>query len=184
MDVRPMIPTITSESTSYPQTPKINCSAFALITIGHGDARLYLLQWNTKWGVYNLIGGKVDNSRGDSSSFVRTIHRELEEEMGIKYPEDYTIKRELKPIYLSQYSQHQRCFKNYHFHVFDVDIFPNLPFGIDKNRNFARWLSTGRQNIFVTKEEILQSRTFQNRPVSRTTKLILQKLGELTPHDC
>lgn len=179
-----MIPTITAEGTSYPLKPKINHSAFALIAIGKGDSRRYLLQWNTKWGVYNLIGGKVDNTKGDGSSFLRALHRELEEEMGLNHPEDYTIKQELKPIYLSQYSQRQRSFKNYHFCVFDVDIFPNLPLDGDKSRNFARWLSTGRQNVFTSKEEILQLRTYQNRPISRTTRLILQELGELPTYDC
>ena len=179
-----MIPTVTVESTDYPLKPKVDHSAFALINIGHGDSRLYLLQWNTKWGVFNLIGGKVDNDRGDENSFVQTMHRELEEEMGLKHPEDYIIQRELKHIYLSQYSQRQRTFKNYHFCVFAVDIFPNLPIDRNKAYNYARWLSTGRQNIFTSKEEILQLRTYQNRPISRTTRLILQELGELSMYPC
>lgn len=179
-----MIPTLTSDSTSCPLNPKINHSAFALITIGKSDSRLYLLQWNTKWGVYNLIGGKVDNSKGDSSSFVRTMHRELEEEMGLRHPEDYAIQQELKPIYLSQYSRRQRKFKNYHFRIFDVSVFPNLSIDKEKSQSVARWLSTGRQNVFVSKEEIYQLRTYQNRPISRTTKLILEELGELKTYNC
>lgn len=184
MDVQTMIPTFNLESTGYPLKPKVNHSAFALIAIGHGDSRLYLLQWNTKWGVFNLIGGKVDNDKGDGNSFVQTMHRELEEEMGLKHPEDYIIQRELKHIYISQFSQRQRAFKNYHFCVFDVVIFPNLPIDKDKAHNYARWLSTGRQNIFTSKEEILQLRTYQNRPISRTTRLILHELEELPPYAC
>lgn len=179
-----MIPTITKESTGFPLNPQINHSAFALITMGFDDSRSYLLQWNTEWGAYNLLGGKIDNDKGDNNSFERTMHREIEEEMGLKSPEEYTIKKELKHIYLSQYSQRQHVFKNYHFCVFDVEIFPNLSLDRDKSQNFACWLSTGSQNIFVSKEEILQLRTYQNRSISRTTRLILQELRELPTHAC
>jgi 8-oxo-dGTP pyrophosphatase MutT (NUDIX family) len=184
MGVQPMIPTITSEGTSYPLKPQVNHSAFALITIGQGDSRMYLLQWNSKWGSFNLIGGKVDNTKGDENSFSHAMRRELEEEMGLKHPDDYIVQGELKHIYLSQFSQRQQVFKNYHFCVFAVDIFPNLPMDRDRSYSFARWLSTGRQNIFTSKEEVLQLRTYQNRPISRTTRLVLQELGELPAHGC
>jgi 8-oxo-dGTP pyrophosphatase MutT (NUDIX family) len=181
MDVQSMSLSPITGSTKHPLTPNVNHSAFAFITIGQGDSQRYLLQWNAKWGVFNLIGGKVDNSKGDDSSFRLAMHRELEEEMGLKHPEDYLIARELKHIYLSQYSQRHRIFKNYHFCVFVVDIFPNLE--LDKVQ-FVRWLSTGRQNVFCSKEEIIQLRTYQNRPISRTTRLILQELGELSGYAC
>jgi hypothetical protein len=36
-------------------------SSFASITMGSGEDRKYLLQWNSNWNMFNLIGGKVDN---------------------------------------------------------------------------------------------------------------------------
>lgn len=169
-----MMPTLNTESTVNPLSSKINHSSFALITAGQGESRRFLLQWNSKWGVFNLIGGKIDNLKGDENSFLHAIQRELEEEMGIIYPQDYVIEQELKHIFLSQYSQRHRMFKNYHFCVFTVNIFPDLHTG---NVEFAQWLSTGRPNIFTSKEEIFQLRTYQNSPISRTTKLILQEIG-------
>lgn len=177
-----MIPTSTTQSTNRLLKPNINQSAFALITVGHGNACRYLLQWNAKWGVFNLIGGKIDNTRGDGDSFIQAMHRELEEEMGLKHPEDYIIERELKHIYLSQYSQQHQIFKNYHFCVFVVNIFPYLLIDKTKEHSFARWLSTGNHNTYSSKKEINQLSTYQNRPISRTTRLILQELGELPPY--
>lgn len=179
-----MISTQNTESTNNPLSAKVNHSSFALITAGHGDTRRYLLQWNAKWGVFNLIGGKVDNTRGDDNSFAHALQRELAEEMGLNYPQDYVIKKELKHIHISQYSQQHRTFKNYHFCVFVIDIFPNL-FGDEMREHcYAHWLSTGSHNVYSTKEEIIQLRTYQNRPISRTTKLILQELGEIFSYPC
>ncbi len=172
-----MMPTFNTQSTNNPLSSKVNHSSFALITAGLGEARRYLLQWNAKWGVFNLIGGKIDNMKGDENSFLHAIHRELEEEMGILYPQDYVIQQELKHIFLNQYSQRQRMFRTYHFCVFAIDIFPDLH---TSNVEFAQWLSTGCQNVYTSKEEIFQLRTYQNSPISRTTKLILQELGCLS----
>ena len=62
--------------------PNKQYSAFALITMEEGEERKYLLQWNARWGVFNLIGGKLDNERGDNNSLARTIYREIEEDYG------------------------------------------------------------------------------------------------------
>lgn len=179
-----MVPTLNSESINNSLPPKVDYGSFALITVGQGDLRQYLLQWNKKWGVFNLIGGKIDNARGDDNSFVQTLHRELAEEMGLTHPQDYVVEKELKHIYLSQYSQQYQVFKNYHFCVFVIDIFPNLLIDKEQRHCYARWLSTGNHNVYSTKEEIIQLRTYQNRPISRTTKLILQELGEISPYPC
>ncbi|MCZ7665780.1 MAG: hypothetical protein M5U34_00370 [Chloroflexi bacterium] len=39
-------------------------SSFALITVGSGEDRKYLLQWNENWGMYNLVGGRLVNEKG------------------------------------------------------------------------------------------------------------------------
>ncbi|MBK8988592.1 MAG: hypothetical protein IPM39_21400 [Chloroflexi bacterium] len=159
--------------------PDIERSALAFIAIGEGQNRSYLLQWNAQWGVFNLIGGKVDNARGDSNSFMRAICREIEEEMGLTSPHDCYIVKELKQIYLRQFSQRYKMLKNYHFCVFAIDIFPELPLDRRRQYTFARWLSTGRENVYVSAEEICQLRTKDNRPISMTTRYILQMLDEI-----
>jgi len=169
-----MLSLITSPA---PLDQYVEQSALALISVGSGTDRKYLLQWNARWGAFNLIGGKVDNARGDENSFIRAICREIEEEMGLKSPHDCYIVEELKHIYLRQYSRRDKILKNYHFCIFAVDIFPSLRLNHDRLNLFARWLSTGRENIYVSEQEIIQLHTWDNRPISLTTRFILQALN-------
>ena len=157
----------------------IERSALALIAAGSGKERKYLLQWNVRWEVFNLIGGKVDNSRGDEDSFIRAIRREIEEEMGLSSPQDCYIVEETKQIYLRQYSRRDKVLKNYHFCVFVVEIFPRLRLESSGPKMFARWLSTGRENVYVTAAEICRLRTQDGRPISLTTRYILQAMNEI-----
>lgn len=161
----------------------VELSALALITTGVAGERKYLLQWNSGWELFHLIGGKVDNSRGDQDSFRRAICREIEEEMGLSSPQDCYIVDEMKHIYLRQYSRRDKVLKNYHFCIFSVEIFPGLPLNRNGRSSFARWLSTGRENVYVTAEEICRLRTGDNRPISLTTRYILQALQEI-PYRC
>lgn len=153
-------------------------SALALIAEGVGEERKYLLQWNVRWSVFNLIGGKVDNDLGDNGSFLRALCRELEEEMGLVMQQDCFVARELKHIFVRQHSRPDNQVKNYHFCVFAVEIFPDLPLSSNRPHTFARWLSTGRENLFVTAPEIARLRTYDNRPISVTTRTILRALNE------
>lgn len=156
-------------------------AAFAFIAIGMGEERRYLLQWNAKWDMFNLIGGKVENGKGDDDSFARAIRRELEEEMGLKGPDECYVVRELQHVQVRQFSYRERVVKDYRFRVFEVEIFPSLlPMNGARPNYAARWLSTGRENIFVSSQEIENLRTQAGRPISPTTRYILQALGELT----
>lgn len=157
-------------------------AAFAFIAIGTGEDRRYLLQWNAKWDMFNLIGGKLENGKGDDDSFARAIRRELEEEMGLKGPDECYVVRELQQVPVRQFSYRERMVKDYHFGVFEVEIFPALlPMNGARPNYAARWLSTGRENIFVSRQEIENLRTQAGRPISPTTRYILQALGELSP---
>lgn len=158
--------------------PQYERSALALIVEGVGEDRKYLLQWNARWSVFNLIGGKVDNGRGDNDSFARALCRELEEEMGLMTPQDCFVAKELKHVFLRQHSQADNLVKNYHFCVFAVEIFPDLPLSHSRPHTFARWLSTGRENVFVSADEIARLYTYDNRPISVTTRCILRALNE------
>ncbi|MFQ5397972.1 MAG: NUDIX domain-containing protein [Anaerolineae bacterium] len=154
-------------------------SAFALITVGEGEERKYLLQWNTNWGMFNLIGGKMDNSRGDGDSFARTIQREMMEELGLNSPRDYRIVREYQPIQTRQFSRREFVHKDYVFHVFQIEFSPRHPKTQEEYAWFSQRLSQHRENILVSRGEIERLRTVNNRPISDTTRMILQKLGEI-----
>lgn len=155
-------------------------SAFAIIAIGQKNERRYLLQWNANWQMFNLIGGKVDNNKGDNNSLRRTIERELEEELGVVCPQECQVGRELGQLKMQQFSHREQMVKNYHFALFDVKILPNLPIDSESPHYFARWLSTGRENIFVSAGEIQNLSTVGGRPISATTRHVLQILGEIS----
>lgn len=156
-------------------------SAFALATIGNGDKRKYLLQWNDNWGMYNLIGGKLDNDKGDKASFARTIQRELNEELGLRSHKDYRIVKEFKPLLTRQFSRRQNVFKDYEFRVFQIELLPRHPMSPEEFDFFAQRLSPERENILVSRAEIERLRTLDNRPISETTRMVLQELGEIAP---
>jgi 8-oxo-dGTP pyrophosphatase MutT (NUDIX family) len=155
------------------------CSAFAFIAVGQGEQRRYLLQWNETWGVFNLIGGKLDNSKGDAGLLSRALLRELEEELGLKCREDFEILRCLKTVKMRQYSRRENKTKNYRFDIYDVTLFPQLLNTLHTPNYAARWFSTCYENVFASAEEIANLATANNRVISSTTKRILQALGEL-----
>lgn len=152
-------------------------SAFALIMLGAGDCRRYVLQWNENWRVYNLIGGKMDNSKGDSNCFLKTICRELEEETGLVAFKDCHIGQEMIHLEMRQYSRREKRMKEYQFGVFEVSLFPQLMLNPKQLHNVVQWLSTGRSNVVVTLEEIANLMTVTKKPISQTTHYILQQLG-------
>lgn len=154
-------------------------SAFALIAFGAGANRRYLLQWNENWRVYNLIGGKMDNGKGDNHSFFRTICRELEEETGLVPFKDCHVGSEMIQLEMHQYSRREKRMKEYQFAVFEVTLFPQLTLHPKQLNNAMQWLSTGRSNVVVTLEEVANLMTVGNKPISPTTHYILQELGHL-----
>ncbi len=158
-------------------------SAFSLITVGSGEERKFLLQWNDNWGMFNLIGGKIDNEKGDRDSFARAIQRELLEELGLKSPKDYRIVRELRPLLKRQFSRREYVFKDYEFRIFKIEFLPRHPVTSEEYDRFSARLSADRENMLVTRAEIERLRTGDGRPISETTRMILQELGEITAFD-
>ncbi|MBK8903091.1 MAG: NUDIX domain-containing protein [Anaerolineaceae bacterium] len=98
-------------------SPSITRAAFALIAAEYDGERSYLLQWNSKWGCYNFIGGKVEKDGSDNGDFARTIRREIAEEMGIEL-EKLLVEQEIKQIRLWQFSQREKKLKAYLFSIF------------------------------------------------------------------
>lgn len=158
-------------------------SSFALVTVGSGEDRKYMLQWNANWGMFNLIGGRIDNDKGDRDSFARTIQRELREELGLQSPKDYRIVKEFKPLHRRQFSRRQYVFKDYEFRVFLIELLPRHPVNREEYEFYAQRLSGDRENILVSRAEIERLRTVTNRPISETTRMILQDLGEINAAD-
>jgi hypothetical protein len=156
-------------------------SAFALITIGGGEERKYMLQWNDNWEMFNLTGGRIDNSKGDRDSFARAIQREMLEELGLRSPKDYRIIREFKPLKKRQFSRREHVFKDYEFHIFQIEFSPRHPISREEYEWFAQRLSPEREHLLVSRGEIERLRTTSNRPISETTRMILQELGEIKP---
>lgn len=154
-------------------------SSFALISIGVGDERKYLLQWNDNWGMFNLVGGKVDNKKGDKDSFARTIQREMKEELGLSSHKDFHILKEFKPLYKRQFSRRQYVYKDYEFRVFQMELLPRHPMTTEEFHLFTPRITSDRENILVSRAEIERLRTSDNRPISETTRAILQDLGEI-----
>lgn len=154
-------------------------SSFALVAIGSGEERKYLLQWNDNWGMFNLVGGKLDNKKGDKNSFARTIQREMKEELGLNSHKDYRISKEFKPLYKRQFSRRQYVFKDYEFRVFNIELTPRHPMTVEEYNLYSHRLSPERENILVSRAEIERLRTNDNRPISETTRDILQDLSEI-----
>ena len=118
----------------------------------------------------------MDNSKGDDDCFIRTISRELEEETGLSAPQDCRIVREVKQIEMRQYSRREKRMKDYQFGVFEVELFPQLTLQPHQRQNAVKWLSTGRQNVLVSPSEVNNLLTQTNKPISPTTRHILQNV--------
>ena len=162
-------------------SPSITRAAFALIATEYKGERCYLLQWNSKWGCYNFVGGKVEKDRGENGDFARTIRREITEEMGIEL-EKLLVGQEIKQVRLWQFSQREKRVKAYLFSIFEINFFPNLPMERQMIIRSLRWLSSKHDNIYVSRKEIMNLRTADGKPISKTVRRILSELGELSTH--
>ncbi len=141
-------------------------AAFAYITIQDQGNVYYLLRWNKNWRMYNLIGGKLENRKGDNGDLSRTLRRELFEEIGLNGSCDYDV-RELIQVNIRQFSQREKRNKNYHFIVYEVEIYsPELRTRIIKDS----------QNILVNATEITALETITGKPISQTARHILEEI--------
>lgn len=154
-------------------------SAQALVKVGHGEKRKYLMQWNENWERFNLVGGRINNDKGDRDSFARALQRKLREELGIRSPKDYRIVRELKPIIRQQFSRREQVFKDYEFRLFDVELLPRHPRDSEEFARLAQRFSGAHENVLLSRIEIQHLRTVAGRPISETTRMILQEIGEI-----
>ena len=154
-------------------------SALALVTIGQGDNRKYLMQWNRNWDRFNLVGGRINNEQGDRDSFARALQRKLSEELDLKCPKDYRIKKELLPVFRQQFSRRQHIFKDYEFRLFEIQLLPRHPRSEEEFARFAQRISKENENVLLSRTEILHLQTLEGRPISETARIILQEIGEI-----
>ena len=154
-------------------------SAMALIRIGDGEERRYLMQWNKNWGRFNLVGGRINNTNGDRDSFARALQRKLLDELGIRSPKDYHIVRECEPVIRQQFSRRQHIFKDYEFRMFEIELLPRHPRNEEQFDLYAKRFTTDADNVLLTPIEINHLRTVNGRPVSETTRIVLQAVDEI-----
>lgn len=154
-------------------------AAFALIATEYNGERCYLLQWNSKWQCYNFIGGKVEKNGSENGDLARTMRREITEEMGIEL-EKLSVEQEIKQVRLWQFSQREKRMKAYLFSIFEINFFPNLHLERQMITRSLRWLSSKHDNIYVSRTEVMNLRTADGKPISKTVQRILSELGELS----
>ncbi len=154
-------------------------SALALVTVGEGENCRYLLQWNPNWERFNLVGGRLNNRKGDRDSFARAIQRKLHEELGLRSPKDYRILRERTPVVQHQFSRREHIFKDYEFRVFEIELLPRHPRNQEELAQFAARMVTQHESVLLSRAEIEHLRTLTGRPISETARIILQEIGEI-----
>ena len=154
----------------------IQQASFAVITIGLSENKQFLLQWNSKWKMFNLIGGKLDNKKGDKNSFSRAIMREIEEELGADCLDKILRVREVSQIYLRQFSYREQRIKEYHFAIFAVKLISDINGCNNLGAIPFKSLQTSPENIFVSWEEINDLKTKDGRIISPTTYEILSRI--------
>ena len=154
-------------------------SALALLTVGEGENRQYLLQWNPNWERFNLVGGRINNRKGDRDSFARALQRKLEEELGLKSPKDYRIVRERTPVVQHQFSRRDHIFKDYEFRVFEIELLPRHPRTEEELAAFAQRMTSQHESVLLSRTEVEHLRTLTGRPISETARIILREVGEI-----
>ena len=130
-----------------------------------------------------MVGGRINNSEGDRDSFARTLQRKLSEELGIQSPKDYHIVRERQPVVRQQFSRRQHIFKDYEFRVFEIELLPRHPRTEEEFSHMKRRFTVEGENVLLSAAEINHLRTVNGRPVSETTRIVLQVVGEIEMRD-
>jgi len=160
----------------------------------------WLVQWNQKWKVMNLISGHIE---GIDSSPLSCVMREIHEELfGILSADEYdqlkaalgassdyynsssswkdshieSVKlRRGSPYKYPEFSDSANKWTNYEFHIYDVKLKPNAKiFHEDLFYTPSVRQSPRAPNEWVSLEDVRKGWTKMGRPVSRTVKRILE----------
>ncbi len=136
-------------------------AAIALIHREEKGQKLWLAQWNAKWGAYHFVGGH----KRPAETFRECLVREVAEEIELGEGADYQVSS-APPIHLefadfSESTQAQTC---YIMELFGVDLGSGAQAKVDRNA----------ENRWLTDAEIEAGRTRDGQPVSLTMKRLLE----------
>lgn len=180
--------------TTLPEQPKRTSRAsVALITRTYEGQTQWLLQWNAKWQLMNVISRhKEEFDANYLTCLIREVHEELFVDLSAeelaqlqqelrenntsycrgtsawqdKYIESVKLKPN-SPYEYVDYSKSAKCWTKYVFYIYDVTLAAGAP------------PLSADVNEWVTQEEIAQGSTATGRPVSKTVTRILKWIEEM-----
>lgn len=177
-------------------------ASVAIITRTVNDQTQYLVQWNQKWKVMNLISGhKDDIDSGFLSCVMREIHEELftilssEQYNSLKIAigtnDDYdnatsswkdlhieSVKLR-KTVQDKDFSDSANLWTYYEFHIYDVKLKPDLKiFHEDLFYTPSVRQSPRAPNEWISLEDVQKGWTKMGRPISRTVSKILKAISQ------
>jgi hypothetical protein len=179
----------------HPQ--RISRAAVALITRIRNGQTEWLLQWNEKWQVMNLIAGhKETTDANDLTCLIREIHEELFAELAPDaltqmqnalrsdndtyrrttatwqdaYIETVTRKGD-GPYEYDEFSASAKCLTHYVFHIYAVTLREHAPVLQDA----ATEPAAADLNAWVTPADIARGQTAAGRPISQTVMKTLKR---------
>lgn len=130
-----------------------------------GEPR-WLAQWNSGWNAYALVGGQ----KRDDETFRECAIREVQEELNLQCGKEFTIAdhptAHLEYTAWSERAQEQTA---YTMELFDVRL--------AGEEVVRQKIDADPANRWLTHDEIQTQQTSDEKPVSPTMKLILEKAG-------
>jgi 8-oxo-dGTP pyrophosphatase MutT (NUDIX family) len=145
--------------------PRTSQAAVAIIARQDKGKKRWLVQWNKDWGRYYLVGGH----REEKESGTECLARELREELKIGPREYEAVPMRAEPLKYVDWSV--RFWRDTDYTVW--------PFRVTLSEAAVKKVSGDAANRWITKQEILDERCEDDRPVSPTTKKTLKTLGEI-----
>ncbi|MCB1156323.1 MAG: NUDIX hydrolase [Leptospiraceae bacterium] len=114
------------------------------------DKGKILLQKNRQWNDLSFVGGKKEEYDGDDP--IETAYREVEEELGIKRKEEFTLER-LKPgvIELNRFSKRKQEYRNYRICPFFLKMPASLKTKLEAEENC--WIELKNLSSYSSQEE-------------------------------
>jgi 8-oxo-dGTP pyrophosphatase MutT (NUDIX family) len=150
---------------SEPRPKRKSVAAFALIRREEQGRALYLAQWNLNWRALNLVGG---HKRPDES-FHECLIREISEELGLTFGDDYRI-LDQPPLRLEYDAFSDSAWEetSYVIEVFPVVLAEGAMAKVEANPD----------NRWVTEQEMLGGRCNDSTRVSPTMTRILMTVSK------
>lgn len=151
-------------------------SAVALIAVGAGAERHYLVQWRPRARVFDLVGAGVSSAEG---SFRRAVQRGLRRGLGLKSRVDYRITAELPPLVGRHFERDGGVFNDFEFRLFRVELLPEHPQTMAQFAALSANYVAQQDFALVTPSEVARLITSDGRPIADTARIVLQALGEI-----